>query len=160
MFLPVVMLLQVVPPPVAITTRATLPPRTAPASATAPALFDVEVSAGGERLWTGQMRTAADVAATYTRTTVDAPPERCPAGIASYETSYRTSLQISLGGVGSGVLTTFRLRVSWERPSDGRDCANRGTQTTSRSEVFDLAPGATHVATGDGGLVVRLVRRQ
>jgi len=160
------LLVQAVTPP-KVTIQTVVVPRAAgtvvarPARVAArPATFDIDVRGDGVRVWSGVLRPATDMTATFTETIVNAPPTPCPATVNRYDAGYRTSLRLNVQMLAAGPDGPFRLTASWERPDDDRDCDNLSAETISKSETFSLAVGQHHQISADGGLEIGVTRRQ
>jgi hypothetical protein len=125
------------------------------------ASFDVDVRAGGQELWSGPMRLNGRTPASFSRQKSDAAVGDCaPVEGYSYR-GVRSSLSVNLNmNVFEGSKTGFRLSINWERPGDANGCGGQdGTRTIGLTQSFSLEPGQEASFSGDGGLTVRLRRR-
>ena len=127
------------------------------------ATLDVELRADGEVLWSGPMRVSNRSGAGFNRQKYDAPANACVTDEISYSpNSVRSSLSVNINMPRIDPNNYgFEVRVNWDRPGRQADCNDirRGTRTIALTERFALAPKAGTVLTGDGGLTVRIRRR-
>lgn len=148
----------VLPPP---TARAIVSPQAMPERF---ASFDVDVRAGSEQLWTGPMRLSNRIAARFNRTKSDAQESGCPndvtGGVMRMGASTSLTVDLSQRYGGDRAADSFQLVLSWGRPGDNAGCpARQSSRTVSLNESFELKQGAQIVINGDGGVVVRIRRR-
>ncbi len=123
--------------------------------------LEVEVSAGGERLWSGVLRVNSQQSANYTSSLRQARPP-CP-GMEDAPRYYGNGEQIQLN-VGierrgwENNVDGFNFQISWVHPRQA--CDNGGGQATvGFNQGFVLRPGASTQLNGDGGLTIRITRR-
>lgn len=125
------------------------------------ASLDVDVRAGGQELWSGPMRLTGRAPASFSRQKSDAPVGDCPLVDGYSYRGVRSSLSVSLNmSAFEGRKEGFRLSISWERPGEASGCGGQdGTRTIGLTQSFNLEPGQEASFSGDGGLTVRLRRR-
>ncbi|QUT06566.1 hypothetical protein KFK14_03640 [Sphingobium phenoxybenzoativorans] len=124
------------------------------------ATIEVDIRAGGQELWSGPMRLAGRVPATFSRQKSDAPADDCAAEENRYS-GVRSSLSVNLSLMSYGAgKSGFRLTVNWDRPADVNGCGGRdASRSVGLTQTFNLEPGQETSLTGDGGLTIRLRRR-
>ena len=140
-----------VPPPVPVPTPAEIPERY---------MLDVEVRGGGDMLWSGQVRVAANVSATVRRELTQASEQPCP------ESGYlgnteQTSLNLSFQPrpISQG---DHRLQVNarWARPGDNNCSSGLSARVAELTDLLTLETNVWTEIRGDAGLVLRVRRRR
>ena len=123
----------------------------------APATFFVRVTGAGKEIWSGEMGIdnyqGADL-----RMTLQQGDGACGAQSEARFTRRQTGLTFSIRNAGRGANDPFAIGAEWTRPS--ADCALPGTRTSGIETAVTVAPGATRVIEGDGGLIIELTRRK
>jgi hypothetical protein len=164
---------QPAPPPPMMTTNVSPPPVVVDVGPNRPRLYaipeannappdmiDIKVRAGSDGLWAGRLRVARPGASLIQHINETAP-DGCPPD--PYGGSVHSSLTVSvlrnkLSITPEGAFN-YHVRVSWERPSSARGCANEGARKVEVSQGIDLRPGQAATLKGDSGLVVEVRRR-
>lgn len=146
------------PPPVMIAPPNPVPMIAAP-SRVPPAVLQVELLGGSERLWAGELRVGAYNNASF-NSTVNEAPETCPAdksNLGSYAPNLSRTIRVSVSRRGYDAGNSgFFVSASWTRP--GLPCEEYGSSTVSFDRPVKLEIGSKAEMKGDGGLVVRLTR--
>jgi hypothetical protein len=124
-----------------------------------PYIVEVDASAGGRPLWHGNLRISERTGASFQRTLSEAPPETCAASSGMSYPGFRDSFSVNINPSSEERgIQRQNVRVEWQRPSE--DCAGGSIQRTVQvSGIVQLIPGKPATVQGDGGLVVRLTRR-
>lgn len=122
--------------------------------------LDIEVTGGGERLWSGTLRVNSQQNADYRATLQQARPA-C-AGADPTRNIYngeqnQLSVSISRRGWGRDI-DGFMAQVNWTRPLNSCE-TGAGQATVGFNREFVLRPQAVTQLAGDGGLVVKIARR-
>ncbi|WP_144039923.1 hypothetical protein [Novosphingobium sp. TH158] len=124
-----------------------------------PALFQVELWGGGEKLWSGQMRLANYAGASFNSTLSEAP-EPCPAdksALGTYAPNQSRSLRVAINRRGYAPENPeYTVSASWTRPAGG--CEAGGTSSVSFDRPMTIAVGQKQELKGDGGLAVVVTR--
>ena len=153
----------VVPPPAPPPIR-TVPSVPAVNSTNQAARFEpmpiaIEIIGGSRLLWQGELR-LGDYRASYSANSSEAP-EACPSdkqGILRNQTSNNSvKINISRRASPSGSDELLGVNISWTRA--GLPCEG-GSSTVGFERNIALGPGAMVELAGDGGLIVRLSRKQ
>lgn len=146
------------PPPVMISMA---PPATRPQPpASGPVTtisLDVDVRAGGEPLWKGEMIVADRQQADFSRRQTNAARPPCPNAQSGFDVGDRSSLTVTASMANRD--GAFRFSINWERPGDRATCSSgRSTRMVAVSETILLQPGGEQTIQGDGGLTVKVRR--
>lgn len=143
-----------VPPPVIVTTEAS------PTKPAQMAEFEIVMSAGPGRSWSGNLRVGNRGNATYEATTVQ-PHEACTAETNDTErygqSQQRISVRLSQRDWRSDP-NQFWVNARWQQPYPS--CQGGGSSTLEFDKSATVAPGETAKLVGDGGLTVTLRRRK
>lgn len=148
----------VAPPPPVMVAPAPVPMVAAP-SRMPPAVVQIELLGGAERLWSGDLRIGGYNNASFSSTVTEAP-ETCPAdksNLASYAPNSSRTIRVAVSRRGYDAGNNgFFVSASWTRP--GLPCEEYGSSTVSFDRPIKLEVGSKAEMKGDGGLVVRLTR--
>jgi hypothetical protein len=133
-----------------------VPPR---ATETVSRTYGVEISAGDQALWKGNLRVARDQSSSFSMNkaesgwNADCPP-------AQQRGSARSGLNLSLTSLGQARADEgVRVRVSWQRLVDQPACLpESGTRTVGLDTAATFGAGDVIELRGDAGLRVRITR--
>lgn len=122
----------------------------------------VEVSAGGQSLWSGTLRVGYPMGASVERSLTQALPVDC---VVDENGGYRAGRNSFRLGLNNPQFPDKQVRmsfnVSWQRPAE--TCADaQFTRSVELSGSIQLEDGESVTVQGDGGLVAkfRLIRRE
>lgn len=122
--------------------------------------LDVEVRGGRDMLWSGNLRISANMSGEYSQSKREAW-SACPGdeeGGARYP-NRQNELRVSLNRrYGDNDANTFAISVTWVRPVESCD-GGQGSRSVAIAQNIKLPPGTSQELIGDGGLVVRVIRR-
>jgi hypothetical protein len=122
----------------------------------------VEVSGGGQSLWSGTLRVGYPMGASVERSMTQALPVDCVVDENAGTRAGRNSFQLRLNNPQfPDKQVRMSFSVSWQRPAE--TCADaQFTRGIELSGSLQLADGESVTVTGDGGLVAkfRLVKRE
>jgi len=122
----------------------------------------VEVSGGGQSLWSGTLRVGYPMGASVERSLTQALPVDCVVDETMATRAGRNSFQLRLNNPQfPDKQVRMSFNVSWQRPAE--TCADaQFTRGIELSGSLQLADGESVTVTGDGGLVAkfRLVKRE
>lgn len=122
----------------------------------------VEVSGGGQSLWSGTLRVGYPIGASVERSMTQALPVDCVVDENIGTRAGRNSFQLRLNNPQfPDKQVRMSFSVSWQRPAE--TCADaQFTRGIDLSGSLQLADGESVTVTGDGGLVAkfRLVKRE
>jgi hypothetical protein len=122
----------------------------------------VEVSGGGQSLWSGTLRVGYPIGASVERSMTQALPVDCVVDENMGTRAGRNSFQLRLNNPQfPDKQVRMSFSVSWQRPAE--TCADaQFTRGIELSGSLQLADGESVTVTGDGGLVAkfRLVKRE
>lgn len=119
---------------------------------------DVEIRDNRAVLYSGTLKMATGTTTTFRRDQNEPADPSCGReGYASGIDQSTLNLTLSLGRYSS----TKRLNVSlrWGRPVEGACPVAQSARTVELNDSVELVPGKAVRLTGDGGLVLTLVRR-
>jgi hypothetical protein len=121
--------------------------------------IDVEVRGGREQIWAGNLRIRGNGnSGNYNQSKRDAG-DPCPGAderSAQRTNDLRVTISRSYSDEGQD---RFSVGATWTRPQDA--CPDgAGSRSVSFQQSVVLKSGETRELTGDGGLLVRLTRRQ
>lgn len=121
----------------------------------------VEVSAGGQSLWSGTLRVGYPTGASVERSLTQALPVDC---VVDENANYRAGRSSFRLGLNNPQFPDKQARmsfsVSWQRPAE--TCADaQFTRSVELAGSIQLEDGESVTVTGDGGLVAkfRLIKR-
>jgi hypothetical protein len=123
-------------------------------------LLDVEALGGGDLLWSGQLRVAANVSATVRRELTQASEQPCPeSGYIGNTEQASLNLSFQPRPVSQG---DHRLQVSarWARPGDNSCSSGLSARVAELTDLLTLEPDVWTEIRGDAGLVLRVRRRR
>jgi hypothetical protein len=120
--------------------------------------LDMDVTAHGERLWSGTLRVNASEGR-YTASRSDFSGTCGDAAAAATRPKFdKDSLSVSARRSASGTeLDLFTLSANWQRP-DAQCQGLNGLRTSAIISTVRIAPGETIELEGDGGLRIRVKR--
>ncbi|MBB5696918.1 hypothetical protein [Sphingomonas yantingensis] len=122
------------------------------------AVFDVEISGAGQRLWRGALRVSDVASASFEHRERNAPGQDCE--IAWAERGETKSISLNINAMrGPADTTVFMVRAVWERPGDGSCDGGYAQRSVSVSDRLAIPRGGDAVLRGDAGFEIRLKRR-
>ncbi|MBV9842236.1 MAG: hypothetical protein JOY99_12040 [Sphingomonadaceae bacterium] len=149
------------PPPLAVPSLNRAPVIMTASDAVQPPIeIDVEVRQADTVLYSGMMRVAGNIGASYSLNIMNAPRGLCT-GRLTYDMGERSSLQVNLRSESfRDQPDRFALDLHYDRPASDRSCDQQpGTRSIGLNQAVPLAAGASVTISGDAGLSVRLRRR-
>ncbi|MBV1917504.1 MAG: hypothetical protein KUG65_05515 [Sphingomonadaceae bacterium] len=129
-----------------------------PVAATEPTTIDIELSSGGERLWSGSLRLAAPHGSASYSQSKNEFAGICPGKGDQRNVSSNENLRLNINRRYSNQqVDQFSVTVNWTRPVAA--CNGGGTNTIGFQRPVELPLGGSATVSGAGGLLVRLTRR-
>jgi len=123
-----------------------------------PATIDIEMSSGGERLWTGSLRLAAPHGSASYSQSKNEFAGTCNGAEKSRNTSSNENLRLNINRRNyNQQVDQFSINVNWTQPV--APCEGGGSNTVGFERPVTLPPGGSATVVGTGGVTLRLTRR-